>query len=89
MANQSKKSSLLPTSNNIVGSDKLIIVSDPTTSPATETITVDNFKKFFIETLTPVGNTIPSSVGKMYFDANFLYIAVSNTLIKKVALVSL
>lgn len=89
MANQSKKTSLLPAANTIVGSDKLIFVSDPAGSPATEAITVDNFKKFFVENLTPTGNTIPSSIGKMYFDTNFLYIAVSNTAIKKVTLSAL
>ncbi len=89
MASQSKKTSDLPTSNTIARTDKLVIVTDPTGTPATQTITTDNFKKFFVEPLTPNGNTAPSSIGKIYFDTNFLYIAVSNTVIKKVALVAL
>lgn len=43
MANEQKKLSELPTSNSVVGTDRILILKDPAGSPSTRTVSFSNF----------------------------------------------
>ncbi len=88
MSNQSKKTSILSVANTISITDRMVIITDPSGSPATETITFDNVKKAIISNSTPTANT-PAVQGTLFYDSNFLYVTVANNIIKKVALSNL
>ena len=60
MADNSKKLSELPTAANVAGTDRILVLRDPSGSPTTRTITVNNFKA----SIASSSNTI--QVGDIY-----------------------
>lgn len=89
MTTNSRRLSELQTSNTVATTDLFVATVDPTGNTATKHISFSTVKSTMIKSLTPVGNTVPEFIGQLYYDTNFLYVAVSNTLIKKISLSSL
>ena len=85
MSSESKKTSELPVANSISNIDRIIIVTDPTGLPNTKSLSFLDLQKSLIKFQTPSANTICTQ-GTIFYDTNYLYIAVANNTIKKVAL---
>lgn len=97
-----RKVTELPELTSAQGSDVLYIIEDVSGSPTSKKITIDNLfadvssNTVFNGTLTfkdeqtPTSNDATSlgqgAQGRIFFDQSYLYIAVSNTEIKRVAL---
>jgi hypothetical protein len=72
MTDNAKKTSELATSNTVVGSDRILILKDPTSSPSTRTITTNNFANSIIQL---VQNPIPNTT----FEANSVTVVSNGT----------
>lgn len=93
MSNNVKKTSELPIANSAAGSDRIVILKDPAGSPSTRTITVDNLfgnssANVVIRNQTPANSTITVKQGTLMYDNTYLYVAVANNTLKRVALQS-
>lgn len=93
MADNVKKTSELSTSNGVAGSDRVVILKDPATSPSTRTVTVANLlgnsqANVVIRNVTPSNSTITVTKGTIFFDDTYLYIATANNVLKRVTLSS-
>ncbi len=91
MTDNAKKTSELPTTNNAVANDRIVILKDPAGTPSTRTIKVSDLlgnsaANVVIQEATPANSTITIKKGTMLFDSNYLYIAVANNSLKRVSL---
>jgi hypothetical protein len=91
MTDNAKKTSELPTTNNAVANDRIVILKDPFGTPSTRTIKVSDLlgnsaANVVVQETTPSNSTITIKKGTMLFDNNYLYIAVANNSLKRVAL---
>jgi len=100
MTEQSKKITELPVANSLARDAKLVVVVNPTTSPETRVVNVDvlftNTANLTVvannllvtKRSTPANSTITVANNTIWFDSDYLYIAVGNNSIKRVALSS-
>lgn len=93
MEERAKKLSELVTLTAPAGEDFLVLVDDPSGSPVTKKVTVANLlgnsaANVVIQNVTPANGTITVKKGTLMFDNDFIYIATSNNVIKKVSLSS-
>lgn len=91
MEERAKKLSELVTLTAPAGEDFLVLVDDPSGSPVTKKVTVANLlgnsaANVVIQNVTPANGTITVKKGTLMFDNDFIYIATSNNVIKKVSL---
>jgi hypothetical protein len=92
MTDNAKKTSELPTTNNAVANDRIIILKDPDGTPLTRTIKVSDLlgnstANVVVQRATPANSTVLTvKAGTMFFDNTYLYVATSNNNIKRVAL---
>lgn len=94
------KVSELTALTNAASEDLLLIVDDPSGVPTSKKITVGNFlgnvssnvvfnaNVAFKYSTTPANSTITVSRGTIFYDTNYLYIAVANNTLKRIALSS-
>lgn len=99
MANvgRQKRISEFPIANTMGDTDRLLIITGTGSEPVTQTVSKGNFFKS-VTALSPATLQIPKStpanstsnaVGQsIWMDTNFLYVAVANNVIKRVALSS-
>lgn len=88
----------LETANSVGNTDFLVIVSDPSTLAETKKISVNTFfsnvstlqvnNLVIFESNTPANSTITISAGKLLIDNNYIYYAVANNILKRIALES-
>lgn len=81
----------LEVSNTFSNSDLLIIVRDPLGDPTTNTITAQTFvevmaNNYLIASQTPANSTITIGQGMILYDNSYIYVAVSNNVLKRAAL---
>lgn len=94
MTDNAKKTSNLAIATGLAGTDRVLVLTNPNSSPATKTITVSNLfgnssANVEIYNIASVGNSsITVQKGVVMFDTNYLYIAVANNTLKRVALES-
>lgn len=78
MANEQKKVSELATSNSMAGTDRVVILKDPSATPSTRTITLTNLANSL-----PIGNSTVAGVYKLgsglYVSANSIAVNSSYT----------
>lgn len=79
MANEQKKVSELPISNSVSGSDRVVVLKDPSGSPSTRTITVSNLLNSL-----PAGN---STVAGVYKVGSGLYVSSNSISVNSSALI--
>jgi len=84
------KFSQLPIANTAGTSDRLVLVSLANPSnPALETISISNIyttANSINVANTPANSSITVSQGSIFMDLNYLYVAVANNVLKRVAL---
>lgn len=100
MADRAKKISELDSLTAVAGEDLLVIVDSPSSTPVTKKVsvntlfTVANSVTVSANTLvvrnfqSPTSSSFACERGTILYDANYLYIAVANNTLKRVALSS-
>lgn len=93
MSDRAKKISELPTLAAPAGNDLIAIVDDPSGTPVTKKVTVadllgNSSANVVIYNATPANSTITVKKGVIMFDTSYLYVAVANNTLKRVALSS-
>lgn len=89
MADNSKKVSELPTANNIAGSDRVLVLRDPSGNPSVRTVPFSTVSaNLIISNTTPANSTAIGLAGTIRYDANYLYICVANNTWKRASLTS-
>lgn len=100
MADRAKKISELDNAPVVAGSDLLVVVTNPSSNAATRKVTVNTFFNVSNSVVvsantlvvrnfqSPANSTIAVTQGTIFYDANYLYIAVANNMLKRVALSS-
>lgn len=101
MSNTGVKTSELPVVNSVSGNDKIVVLSNTSSSPVTSVITVNTLfsntanlqvvaKTLIINNTATPSNSTATTIqsGTVFFDNNFIYIATSNNFVKRVALSS-
>ena len=92
MATEAKKISQLDEIVTATGDDFVVVVNDPNGLPVTKKMTVKNLMgnssvNVAITSISPSNSTITSiKAGHMFYDLNYIYVAVEDNLIKRVAL---
>jgi len=92
MTDNAKKTSELPTTNNAVANDRIVILKDPAGTPSTRTIKVSDLlgnsaANVVVQQTTPANSTaLTVKAGTIFYDNSYLYVATSNNNIKRVAL---
>ena len=98
MPSTTTKVSELTSLTNASSDDLLLIVDDPSGSPQSKKITVGNLfnvssnaafsANVVFNSNTPANSTISAQQGTIFYDSNYIYIAVANNTLKRVALSS-
>lgn len=92
MATEAKRITQLDEIHAATADDFVVIVNDPAGTPSTRKMTVKNLfgnssANVAITSISPSNSTITAvKAGSLFYDANYLYVAVSNNLIKRVSL---
>ena len=81
----------VPSVNNIIFSDTVFVTSSGVVSQATPNAVFSNVNLQVAtlivgNTSTPISSTMTVATGSMWYDANYLYIATSNNVIKRLSL---
>ncbi|NBO36894.1 hypothetical protein EBU91_05115 [bacterium] len=91
MADKAKKITELPALTDPSGEDLLVIVDNPNgSSNATKKVTLTTLfsntsANVSIRKFTPANSSIVVKGGTIFFDDNFLYVATSNNIIKRIS----
>lgn len=93
MSDRAKKITELSALTAPTADDLLVIIDDVAGTPITKKVTVGNLlgntsANVVIFNSTPANSTITVKKGTILFDASYLYVAVANNTLKRVALSS-
>jgi len=94
MTDNAKKTSELAIATSVAGTDRVIVLTSPSSSPVTKSITVSNLfgnssANVEIYNISTVANSsITVSKGTIMFDTSYLYIAVADNTLKRITLES-
>lgn len=99
MATQAKRVTDLPALTGPVANDVLLAVDDPDGSPSTRSVTVGELfgnssvvvraNTLVLRTKsTPANSTPVVEQGTIWFDADYVYVAVANNVVKRASLAS-
>lgn len=93
MSDRSKKPSELPVAYSASGSDLIIVTSNTSGNGVTKGISLTNLLgnnnvNTSVKFSTPSNSTINAVSGSIFIDSSYLYVAVANNELKRVALQS-
>lgn len=87
MANTDIAITDLPRTTLVANGDLFVVVRDPSGAPTTNTVTFSTVRSQLVVANTPANSSaLTITSGTMLYDANYLYIAVANNVVKRVAL---
>jgi hypothetical protein len=87
MANTGNKVSQLPTAANVALTDRILVLRDPSGNASVRTVTMQNLSSnIAISNTAPANSSSNGFAGQISYDANNLYICVSNNTWKSVSL---
>lgn len=92
MATEAKKVSQLTEITSATADDQILLVNDPAGTPSSRKLSIRNLfgnstVNVAITSISPSNSTMTAvKGGTIFYDSNYLYIAVSNNLIKRVSL---
>ena len=87
MTDNSKKISQLPAATNISGSDKLLILSNPSGNVSTRTIDWKTLSSnLLLSNNVPANSSSNGITGTIRFDTNYAYICIANNTWKRFSL---
>jgi hypothetical protein len=94
MATEVKKVSQLTEITSATADDQILIVNDPAGTPSSRKLSVKNLfgnstVNVAITSISPSNSTMTAvKAGSIFYDSSYIYIAVANNVIKRVALSS-
>lgn len=94
MTDNAKKTSELAIATSVAGTDRVIVLTSPSSSPVTKSITVSNLfgnssaNVEIYNIVAVVNSSITVSKGTIMFDTSYLYIAVADNTLKRITLES-
>jgi hypothetical protein len=94
MTDNAKKTSELAVATSAAGTDRVIVLTSPSSSPVTKSITVSNLfgnssaNVEIYNIVTIANSSITVSKGTIMFDTSYLYIAVADNTLKRITLES-
>jgi hypothetical protein len=69
----------MPVANTIAAGDRIVILTDVTTTPRNRTISLTNLSKsILLSNSAPANSTSNGTTGQVAYDSNYLYICTSN-----------
>ncbi len=92
MATEAKKVSQLTEIHSATADDQILIVNDPNGTPSSRKLSVGNLfgnstANVAITSITPSNSTVTVvKAGSIFYDSNYIYIAVANNIVKRAAL---
>ena len=93
MTDRAKKVSELSATSSVSVNDYIIIVTDTANTPTTKRVTINNFfgntvANVFIQKIAEPANSTALTIkqGAILYDNNYLYVAIANNNVKRVAL---
>jgi len=73
------KVSALPVSNTLSANDRVVILTNTSSSANLKTISATNFANgFLVKKTTPVSNTANGTAGQIAYDNTYFYVCVAN-----------
>jgi hypothetical protein len=100
MANETSKLSQLPVNTTALGSDRVLLLKNPDGVANTVTISINNLLSNTSGTLSPqtlvlrdnrtaqTSEGLIITKGTLFFDDNYLYVAIANNVVKRAPLSS-
>jgi hypothetical protein len=93
MADRAKKVTELTAATSVADGDLLLVVADPAGTPITKKVTKSAFllsvtsnTLIMSNRSTPANSTITVAQGTIFFDADYIYVAVANNTLKRAPL---
>lgn len=92
MATEAKKVSQLTEIHTATADDQILIVNDPAGTPSSRKLSVGNLfgnstVNVAITSISPSNSTMTAvKAGSIFYDSNYIYIAVANNIVKRAAL---
>lgn len=92
MADDSKKVSELVVTTSLSANDRLVVLTNPASSPNVQTITVSNFANTvaakLIMNTTPASNTSNGVAGQIAYSNSYIYVCIASNTWARAALTS-
>ena len=87
MVDNAKKVSELPTASNVASTDRIMVLRDPAGTASVRTITLSNFSaNIILSNSAPANSSSNGIAGTIRYDANNIYVCVSNNTWKRATL---
>jgi hypothetical protein len=86
MADNSKKTSELPTAANVAGTDRVLVLRDPSGSPSTRTVNVNIFAANLVTGTVPATANAAGIAGTIRYNDSYIYVCVANNTWKRATL---
>jgi len=84
MTDNSKKVSQLPTAANVAGSDRVLILRDPSGTPSVRTVNVNIFAaNLTLSNSVPANSSAIGIAGTVRYDSSYIYVCVANNTWKR------
>jgi len=83
------KVSALPKTNSVSNNALFLVVRDPAGSPTSNGVSLATIREAMVIKTTPANSSaLTVTNGILLYDSNYLYVAVANNVVKRVALSS-
>jgi hypothetical protein len=87
MANTGIKATELPTAANVAGTDRILIIRDPSGSPSLRTVNANILAANLVfSNSAPANSSANGLTGNIRYDSSYLYICVANNTWRRVAI---
>lgn len=86
MADNSKKVSQLPTAANVAGTDRVLVLRDPSGTPSTRTVNVNIFAANLVTGTVPAVANAAGIAGTIRYNDSYIYVCVANNTWKRAEL---
>lgn len=87
MSNGPKRVSELFVANAVANSDLLVVIANTSGNSVTVSMTVADFSSTMHFKTTPIsGSATTVKAGRIFYDNNYIYVAIANNVVKRVLL---
>ena len=84
MTDNSKKVSQLPTAANVAGTDRVLILRDPSGTPSVRTVNANIFAaNLVLSNSAPANSSANGIAGTIRWDSSYIYVCVANNTWKR------
>lgn len=86
MSDNSKKVSQLPTAANVAGTDRVLVLRDPSGTPSVRTVNASVFAANLVTGTVPETANATGIAGTIRYNSSYIYVCVANNTWKRAAL---